>query len=108
MMKQLVEFELPNKSTILVEVDEPETPGPKPVARPGEMAVKAKKTFEEALDNIEPMLSAIKKKFDEMEESADEVEVKFGFKLTGQAGAVITVGGEASYEITMRWDNCKK
>ena len=54
------------------------------------------------------MLKAIKKKFDEMEDSADEVEVKFGFKLTGRAGAVITVGGEASYEITMRWDNRKK
>ena len=54
------------------------------------------------------MLSAIKKKFDEMEDSADEIEVKFGFKLSGQAGAVITVGGEASYEITMRWDNRKK
>ncbi len=38
-----------------------------------------------------------------MEDSADEVEVKFGVKLSGQAGAIITVGGEASYEITMRW-----
>ncbi len=107
-MKQIVEFELPDNKTILVEVDEPQKPGAKPVSRHGDMVIKAQKPFEEALSNIEPMLKAIKKKFDEMEDSADEVEVKFGFKLTGQAGAVITVGGEASYEITMRWDNRKK
>ena len=110
-MKQLVEFELPDESTILLEVDEPERPGAKPVSRrPGEMAVKAQKTFEQALDeiNLQPMLNAIKKKFNEMEESADEIEVKFGIKLSGQAGAIITVGGEASYEITMRWDNRQK
>jgi hypothetical protein len=41
-MKQLVEFTLEDGSTILVEVDEPPTPGPKPVARPGEVAAKAK------------------------------------------------------------------
>ena len=74
------------------------------------MAVKAQKTFEQALDsiNIKPMLGALKKKFDEMEETADEIEVTFGIKLSGQAGALITVGGEASYEITMRWNNSKK
>lgn len=107
-MKQIVEFELPDNKTILVEVEGAEESGLNAVSRYGEMVLKAQKPFEDALSNIEPMLKAIKKKFDEMEDSADEVEVKFGFKLTGQAGAVITVGGEASYEITMRWDNRKK
>ena len=102
-MKQLVEFELPDQSKILIEVDEPTTTGAKPVSRNGVKIVEAKETFEKALANIEPMVKAIKKKFDDMEDSADEVEVKFGVKLSGQAGAIITVGGEASYEITMRW-----
>ena len=107
-MKQLVEFTLPDDKTILIEVDEPVSPasgGPKPVSRTrnGIKFVEARETFEQALNNIEPMVKVIKQKFDDMEDSADEVEVKFGVKLSGQAGAIITVGGEASYEITMRW-----
>jgi len=106
-VKQLVEFALPDGETILIEVDEPEVPGATiPASRVGKMAVDARLTFEEALDkiNLKPMVKAIKKKFDEMEESADEIEVKFAIKLSGQAGAFITVGGEASYEVTMRWN----
>ena len=103
-MKQLVEFPLSDDNSILIEVDEPATPGEEPVSRNGEMIVKAQKTFEQALANIDPMVRAIKKKFDEMEDAADEVEVKFGVKLSGEVGAIITVGGEASYEITMRWN----
>jgi len=104
-MKQLVEFKLPDESTILIEVDEPLPPGQRPVGRPGEVAItEAKKTFTEAIDNLKPMFDAIKQKFHEMNEPADEVEVKFGLKLNGKVGAVITAGGEASYEITLRWN----
>ncbi len=55
-MKQLVEFELPDQSKILIEVDEPTTTGAKPVSRNGVKIVEAKETFEKALANIEPML----------------------------------------------------
>lgn len=102
-MKQLVEFALSDDKSILIEVDESAATGAKPIARNGVKIVEAKETFEQALANIDPMVKAIKKKFDEMEDAADEVEVKFGVKLSGQAGAIITVGAEASYEITMRW-----
>ena len=105
-MKQLVEFVLPDKSSIFVEVEEPPELGPEPMARPlpGKVAIQAKKTFSEALDSLNPMFSAIKQKFNEMSEPADEVEVKFGLKLSGQCGAIITAGAEASYEITLRWN----
>ncbi|MFM7192735.1 MAG: CU044_2847 family protein [Microcystaceae cyanobacterium] len=102
-MKQLVEYKLPDDSTIFVEVEEPKTPGPTPVAKPGQQAIKAGKTFLEALDTLEPMINALKQKINGLTDPADEVEVKFGVKLSGQLGAVITVGGEASYEITLRW-----
>jgi hypothetical protein len=39
---------------------------------------------------------------------ADEVEVKFGLKLTAEAGAIFSsVGGEVSYEITLKWNQNK-
>jgi hypothetical protein len=42
-----------------------------------------------------------------MNEPADEIEVKFGVKLTGTIGAVLTAGGEASYEVTLKWNHNK-
>lgn len=105
-MNQLVEFEVPGNGTILVEVNDPYSSGLTPVANPGEVAItKAKKTLDQALEGLNPMFESIKKKFDEMNQPADEVEVKFGIKLTAQVGAVITAGGEASYEITLKWKN---
>jgi hypothetical protein len=50
---ELVEFSLEDGKTIFVEVEQPKGGGLKPVARePGEIAVKAKKTFEEAMKNL--------------------------------------------------------
>lgn len=106
-MAELVEFELADGSTILVEVNEPKTSGPKQVSRRGELADRAQKTFEQALDNLEPMVAAIKGKLDGLNQPADEVEVTFGVKLSGNVGAVLTVGAEATYEITLKWDNRK-
>ena len=50
------------------------------------------------------MVENIKARLDGMTEPADEVQVKFSVKLTGEVGAVVTkVGGEATYEITLKW-----
>ncbi|MGH2412385.1 MAG: CU044_2847 family protein, partial [Microcystaceae cyanobacterium] len=79
----------------------------RPIARePGQIAVKAQKTFEEAMENLQPMITAIKERLDAINQPADEVEVKFGVKLTSQVGAVLaSVGGEVTYEITLKWNN---
>lgn len=106
-MNRLVEFKLSEESSILVEVDELESPGLSPVAvRPGRVAAEAQKTFEQALDklDLDTMASILKKKLGEMREPANEVEVSFGVKLSGQIGAVITAGAEATYQITLKWN----
>ena len=103
-VKQLVEFKLSDdaEDTIFIEVEEP-PPADMDVAYRGERAVsQATATFKKALNGLNPMFTAIKQKFDEMNEPADEVEVKFGLKLNGSVGAVVSAGGEASYEITLR------
>lgn len=106
-MAELVRFDVGDGETILVEVENVESDELKPIAKsPGEIAADAKKTFDEALSNLSPMVKGIKRQLDAMTDPADEVEVKFSVKLSGEVGAVVTkVGGEATYEITLKWTN---
>lgn len=106
-MAKLVEFQVGDGDVILVEVEDVETKGLQPVSiTPGKFAAEAKKTFEQSLANLDPMIKAVKEKLSDLTEPADEVEVKFSVKLSGEVGAVLTkVGGEANYEITLKWKN---
>ncbi|MBD2136442.1 hypothetical protein H6F32_02315 [Anabaena sp. FACHB-1237] len=100
--KQLVEFAL-DSGTILVEVEESVDIAIERVALPsGREIAKAQKSFEEAIDNIKPLVTNIANKFQDLEPK--EMEVKFGIKLSADAGAFITsVGGEVNFEITVKW-----
>ncbi|MBF2048183.1 MAG: hypothetical protein IGS54_12580 [Elainella sp. C42_A2020_010] len=103
--KQLAEFALEDGTTFLVEVDEPESPAVERAATPsGVVVLKAQQTFEAALDQVKPVASVILSKLKELNTPANEVEVKFGLKLTVDAGAVFaSVGSEVNYEITLKW-----
>jgi len=103
--KQLAEFALEDGTKFLVEIDEPERATIERAALPsGEMVLKAQQTFEAALDQIKPVASVILSKMKQLNTPANEVEVKFGLKLTVDAGAVFaSVGGEVNYEITLKW-----
>lgn len=107
-MKQLAEFKVAGE-IILVEVDEPESNVIERVALPsGQMVLKAQQSFEEALDKVKPVANSIISKLKDLNTPADEVEVKFGIKLTADAGAIFTsIGGEVNYEITLKWSNPK-
>ncbi|MEH1782183.1 MAG: CU044_2847 family protein [Nostoc sp.] len=91
--KQITEFSLQDGTKFLVEVDEPENSNAvRRVARPdtGQMVVEAKKKFDEVLDQIQPVASAIITKLSQLNTPANEVEVKFGIKLNAAAGAIFT------------------
>ena len=105
--KQLAQFSLSDGTTFLMEVEEPESKAIQKVGLPsGKQVLKAQQTFEEALDKIKPVASAIITKLRDLNQPADDVEVKFGLKLTADAGAIFaSVGGEVSYEITLKWSN---
>ena len=104
-MTKLVEFKTGENDSILVEVEDVESDAIKPASKtPGEMAVQAGKTLLEALEPVGPMIRDIKRRLDTATDPADDVEVKFSVKLSGEVGAVLTkVGGEATYEITLKW-----
>ena len=102
-MKCLIEFPLEDGSSIVVEVDEPES-GVVRAARPGEIAVRASQTFESALEHVKPAAGAIIAKLRGLSDPPDEMTVTFGLKLTAQAGAVVAAAGvEANYMVTLRW-----
>ncbi|NMF86790.1 CU044_2847 family protein [Nodosilinea sp. P-1105] len=103
-MKKIVEFTLPSGDSVFAEVDEPVEGDGRVGLNPTEMVVKAQQTYEQALDKIQPIASTLISKLRELNEPADEVEVKFGIKLTAEAGAIIALaGGEVNYEITLKW-----
>lgn len=106
-MAKLVEFDTGEGQTVLVEVEEVESDEIEPVSKsPGELAARARQTLSEALDDIAPMVRTLKRRLNALTDPADEVEVKFSVKLSGEIGAVVTkVGGEATYEITLKWTN---
>ncbi|MEH2329660.1 CU044_2847 family protein [Nostoc sp.] len=109
--KQIAEFYLKDGTKFLAEVDELENSNALVrVARPdtGQMVVEAKKKFEDVLDQIQPVASAIITKLSQLNTPASEVEVKFGIKLNAAVGAIFTsVSGEANYEITLKWKQDK-
>lgn len=105
-MKRLIEFSLTDDDTILVEVNEPQASDNDLdlVARPNEVVARAKQTFDAALDKIKPVATTIITKVRSLNEPPDEVEVKFGVKMSAEAGAVIAAASvEANYEITLKW-----
>lgn len=73
----------------------------------GQLVYRAKQTLGEALDAIQPVADTIMSRMTTgLTKPAKEVEVKFGLTLTAEAGAIFTsVGGEVTFEITLKWDN---
>ena len=112
-MTRLVEF-TSDEGTIYIEVDEKlPLPKPKPedelISRTDQIAVKATQSFEDALNGIKPVANAIINKVKSLNEPADQVEVKFGIKMTVGLGAIIASGSvDVNYEITLKWDNKEK
>jgi hypothetical protein len=108
-MKHLVEFPLEDGTTILVEVDDPETGSVVRSGRAGDAVAKSQKTFEEAMDKVKPAASAIIAKIRSLHDAPDEVEVEFGLKMSADVGAfVASAGVEANYKVTLKWKKEEK
>lgn len=102
-MKRIVEFPWEDGTSIFVEVKDAE-PTDDHIGIAEEVTEVAKKNFSEAIATIGPVANAIIKKVQSLNEPADEVEVKFGLKMSAELGAVIASGeAEVNYEITLKW-----
>ena len=107
-MQHLVEFPLQEGGSIVVMVDEPESAGTIRAAREGAI-VKAKQTFEEALNGVLPVTKSLVEKLRSIGNKPDEIEINFGVKLSTSAGAVIAAASaEANFDVTVRWTGKKE
>ena len=107
--KQLVEFALEDGTTFLVEVDKQPTQRgePKAVSRGNGVSVTAaSKKFDQALEEIKPVITTVVSKLKDIDITPNETEIKFGVKLTANAGIVFSsLGSELTFEITVKWNN---
>ena len=102
-MSQYLRYTLEDGSELLIEATGAE--GGVVRAGLGEKIEAAKTSFDAALDSVRVSALQIRKKLHDVQ--ADEVEVKFGLKATGEFGnnmfAVGKAGVEANYEVTLKW-----
>ena len=107
-MKPLIKFSLDGDDSILVEVEElpaSEVDEGLVANYPGQqVVVPAQTSFADAMDKIKPVAANIIGKVRELKDCPDEVEVKFGIKMTAEMGAIIASANVAgNYEITLKW-----
>ena len=108
--KKLLRFYLDDGTPFYVEVaaTEREGTGPELSGKKTEQLIEdAKKSFDEALDVVEPVAKKLADRLRTgLTKDANEVEVKFGLKLTSGADLVFaTAGGEVTFEVTLKWKN---
>ncbi|MFL6137920.1 MAG: CU044_2847 family protein [Frankiaceae bacterium] len=105
-MKRLIEFSMDERSgsTIVIETDEPEAPGITRAARPGEVAERARETFEQAVARVAPAAEAVVQQLRSSVSTPDEITVGFGISFSAAAGAFIAKAGlESTFNVTVSW-----
>jgi len=99
---ELARFELQQGGDVVVEVDA--GPATTRVSRREDLVLEAKVSFERALGAVKDAASAALGQFQAMARQPDEVEIKFGVKLSAEAGAVIAKTGlDGQFEVRLKW-----
>jgi hypothetical protein len=102
-MPQFAEFELKSAPGCTVLVRIPENQARDREISTGSLVTKAKKTFEEALDGLKPVVSAVAARISDLG-SPDEVSVKMAVTFTAEAGIVLSsASAEGSLELSLTW-----
>jgi hypothetical protein len=66
--------------------------------------VMSSKTFEDALERIRPVANAFIQRIASIDVTPEEVQVKFGLKLSVEADVIISsTAAEANFEFTITW-----
>ncbi len=109
-MLRRVEFPLEDGSSIVVQVDEPETGGTVRASRLGDLAVeRSRMTFEEAFRRIYAATESAVIPLTRSSLRPSEIEMEFGINLSAELGAVIAKStSEANYKVTLRWTKEKE
>ncbi len=109
-MKRLVELNLEDGSTILIEAEAPESEGEMIRVSSGstsrEIANFPNKTFEESIDIVKPVANTILSKLSDISKQPEEVKVSFGISIDYKAGMFISsASAGANFNVTLTWKN---
>jgi hypothetical protein len=108
-LSQLIELDLEEGGSVLVEVD---GAAPGAVSRGGrsaELVSKAGQSLEQVLGQLGPTVRGIVSELRAAADWPDEVEVEFAIKLSADANVIIArTGGEANFRIALRWARGKE
>jgi hypothetical protein len=103
-VKRVISYPLDAGGSVLIEVEED---GGATVTRglhPAEVVETVANTFESALEAIKPAAVAVASKFRNFADAPESVEVEFGLKFAGQAGAFIAFAStEAQFRVKVVW-----
>ncbi len=103
-MTHLVELELEDGGSILVEADEPSRGPMTRGGRGDEVVTRAGESLEQVLGRLGPALRGIVTQLRETADWPDQVDVEFAVKLSTDASVIIArTGGEANFRIALRW-----
>jgi hypothetical protein len=104
-MSRLVEFELPDGDTVLVEVVEPTTQLPTVRGFDGNaLAERAQMSFEAAVSRIKPAVQEVIGQLHDLEDEPDEVAIEFGLDLHAEAGAFVAqASADANFSVRLTW-----
>lgn len=102
-MSRLLELDLAEGGSILLEVDEPAGPLTRGGAQ-GDMIAKAGETLEQVLGQLGPVLRGFVTQIRATAEWPDEVQIEFAVKLSADANVIIArSGAEANFRIALKW-----
>lgn len=102
-MKRLVEFPLEDGTTMMVEIEEPDTGGVVKASR-SDVIEKAHETLEKSLEKVKPAAQFILAQLRKLHDAPDEIEVLFGLKLSAESGVILaSTSLEANYSVTLKW-----
>ena len=105
-MKQFVEVPLEDGGSILVAVEEAKELVMRAGRGPGDI-VKASETFEDAVEAIKPVASAIVSKMHDIPYSPEEIKVDFGLGLkldsSGILKMLVSTGTDVNFKVSLTW-----
>ena len=109
-MATYIEYKLDDDTTILIETEEQKISGVTKASsrdKVGNVIASVNQKFEDAFAGVKKSAVLLRRQLEEMR--ADEVEVTFGLKATGDLGnfAIGKVGAEANYTVKLKWTNTK-
>jgi Trypsin-co-occurring domain 1 len=103
-MKRLISFPLEGGGNVLIEADDGAGNKVTRGLHPGEIIETVSTSLEAAIEAIKPAAVAVASKFRSFTDAPENVEVEFGLKFAGQAGAFIaSASTEAQFRIKLVW-----